>query len=401
MNNMNNMNYMNNMNNQINQNNINNHMNDFHNIQNCSEKSKFEKIIKQKEYPIYPHKTGSQNLEHTSYMNSVIQCLSNIEYLSNYLIKHYGKFNIDKQPLSLAFSSVVYDLFTTEKKYIATKIFKKIIGKLNPLFEGFHEVDPKYLLIFLLGKLYQELNKVNNLDQFYIDYTQLEKDSLDENKSFQNFVKEYTKKNKSIISETFYGVIRSTMKCNSCYQIKYSFQTFNLLIFQLKNVKEFLIKTYKCNNKYVLNIYDAFDFNNKHEFLKIYCKCCKGLRTGTYQKTIYSLPRVLILILNRGINNKDFNEEFIFPKQLDLSIGNYVINNKFNTHFYLQSVIKNLGGPSGHFITYCRNGPQEDFICYNDSEVSKATVKEAMSSNISENINEKKIPYILVYHHMN
>ena len=129
MNNMNNMNYMNNMNNQINQNNINNHMNDFHNIQNCSEKSKFEKIIKQKEYPIYPHKTGSQNLEHTSYMNSVIQCLSNIEYLSNYLIKHYGKFNIDKQPLSLAFSSVVYDLFTTEKKYIATKIFKKIIGK--------------------------------------------------------------------------------------------------------------------------------------------------------------------------------------------------------------------------------------------------------------------------------
>jgi len=180
---------MNNMNNQINQNNINNQMNDFHNIQNCSEQSEFKKIIKQKENPIYPHKTGLQNLGHTSYMNSVIQCLSNIKYLSNYLIKHYGKFHIDKQPLSLAFSSFVYDLFTTKKKYISTKIFKKIIDILNPLFEGFHEVDPKYLLIFLLGKLYQELNKVNNLDKFYIDYNQLEKDSLDENKSLLLFFK--------------------------------------------------------------------------------------------------------------------------------------------------------------------------------------------------------------------
>ena len=99
MNNINNMNAINNTNNQINQNNINNQMNAFHNIKNIPEISEFTKIIKQKENPIYPHRTGLQNLGETSYMNSAIQCLSNIKYLSDYLINHFGKFDIKNQPL--------------------------------------------------------------------------------------------------------------------------------------------------------------------------------------------------------------------------------------------------------------------------------------------------------------
>ena len=34
---------------------------------------------------------------------------------------------------------------------------------------------------------------------------------------------EYSEKNMSIISATFYGIIRSTMECNNCHKIKYSF----------------------------------------------------------------------------------------------------------------------------------------------------------------------------------
>jgi ubiquitin C-terminal hydrolase len=95
-------------------------------------------------------------------MNSTIQCLSNIKYLSDYLIKHYGKYensDIKSKPLSVAFSSLVYDLFTTQQKYIAPNFFKKIIGKLNPLFEGNHAADAKDLIFFLLETLHKELNK--------------------------------------------------------------------------------------------------------------------------------------------------------------------------------------------------------------------------------------------------
>jgi ubiquitin C-terminal hydrolase len=407
---LNQMNYANayGFNNQnINQMNLNNNINYYLGSQNA-------KVIEQKNSPIYPHKTGLQNVGQTCYMNSTIQCLSNIKYLSDYLIKHYGKYensDIKNKPLSVAFSSLVYDLFTTKQKYIAPNFFKKIIGKLNPLFEGNHAADAKDLIFFLLETLHKELNKKDNIpEQSNIDYVQLEKDSFFEQKMLEHFIKDYTEKNRSIISDTFYGIIRSTMMCNACNQIKYSFQTFNLLIFQLKNVKEYNQKTFKNNNNYKINIYDAFDCDKKEEILDgenmIYCNSCKKLNPGTHQQILYSLPKVLIIILNRGRNNQDFNEEFIFPPELDLSIENYVVANNnpnCNTHFYLQSVITHLGesGAGGHFIAFCRNGPKEDFLCYNDAVVSKATVNDAMSSNISENVYEKRTPYILVYHHIN
>ena len=365
------------------------------------------KVTEQKTTPIYPHKTGLQNVGQSCYMNSTIQCLSNIKYLSDNLIKHLKQLDVEKQPLSVAFSSLVLDLFTTQKKYIVPEMFKKIIGKLNPLFEGIHAADAKDLLLFLLEKLHQELNKINNIkEESNIDYAQLEKDSFDEKKMLQHFIKDYIEKNKSIISDTFYGIIRSTMKCNTCNKIKYSFQTFNLMIFQLKNIKEFNQKTFNNNNNYNISIYDAFDCDKKEEILDgenmIYCNNCKGLNPGTHQQIIYSLPKVLIIVLNRGKNNQDFNEDFKFPKNLDLSIENYVILDNNNTQFYLQSVITHLGesGSGGHFIAYCRNGPNEQFFCYNDAVVSKANVEDAMASKISDKEYEKRTPYILVYHHM-
>ena len=109
------------------------------------------------------------------------------------------------------------------------------------------------------------------------------------------------------------------MKFNNFKKIKYSFQAFNLLISQIKNIKEFNQKTLN-NNNYKINIYDAFDCDKKEEILDgenmIYWNSCKGLIPGIHQHIIYSL--VLIIILNKGKNNQDFNEEFIFPKELDL-----------------------------------------------------------------------------------
>ena len=201
MNNMNNMNFMNNINrvnNNINnfsfnnQNNMNNQINPpilqqniiNNNIRNFGTPNQ----IKQNNL-VYPHKTGLENIGSLSYMNSTIQCLSNIKYLSYYLINHFGKFDVSDQPLAVAFSSVVYDLFTTDKKYFYPILFKKIIGCLNPLFKGNHESDSKDFIIFILEKLHQELNKKTNYsEQSNIDYIQFEKDSFDKNKMFQHFM---------------------------------------------------------------------------------------------------------------------------------------------------------------------------------------------------------------------
>ena len=82
------------------------------------------------------------------------------------------------------------------------------------------------------------------------------------------------------------------MKCEGCQNVKYSFQTFNILNFILKKVKEDKKQTlgdYYPNN-YIINMMDAFMSENKQEKLTgenmIYCNNCKALKDGWIQQDI-------------------------------------------------------------------------------------------------------------------
>ena len=66
----------------------------------------------------YPHPAGLLNVGQSCYMNATIECLSNIRNLSNYLLLNYGQFDIDKQPMCVSYSSLLYDLLHTKEAYI-------------------------------------------------------------------------------------------------------------------------------------------------------------------------------------------------------------------------------------------------------------------------------------------
>ena len=210
----------------------------------------------------YPHKAGLFNIGKSSYMNATIECLSNIKSLSNNLLQKYGSYNIDKQPLCVSYSSLLYDLLHTTEKYIKPNLFKEIIGKLNPLFEGNHAADAKDLIFFIIETLHKELcTSLNNNNNNEIDFLQQELNSQNEQKMLNDFLKEM-QSNTTIISNLFYGINRSVMICNGCNITKYSFQTFNLLIFPLKKVKDYKMRKYGgnfFNYNLDLNLYDAFE----------------------------------------------------------------------------------------------------------------------------------------------
>ena len=239
------------------------------------------------------------------------------------------------------------------------------------------------------------------------DFNQLEIESRNENIMYQNFINDFNMKNKSIISETFYGINKSIMRCSGCGVTKYSFQTFNMQIFQLKKIKDDKKKQMGeyYDKNVILNLYDAFLNQQEEEALtgenQIYCNNCKKLNNGFHQQSLYELPYVLIIILNRGKDNADFNDEFNFPEILDFNnTGIYLSPNCKYKRFYLCGIIKHLGesGSSGHFIAYCRNNSNDKFICYNDAIFNEVSVADAMSAKISKDISEKKTPYILFYH---
>ena len=156
-----------------------------------------------------------------------------------------------------------------------------------------------------------------------------------------------------------------------------------------------------------LNLYDAFACEQEEEKLEgenmIYCNNCRQLAPGSHKQDFYTLPPILIIILNRGKNNQDFNEEFKFEETLDFTDKNIIINNQSYKKYYLCGIITHLGesGSSGHFIAYCRNNLNDNFLCYNDDSVSTVGLLDAMSAKISYEANERKTPYILLYHYMN
>ena len=424
VNNINNMNPINRMNNNMinpinnNQNNnglnlVNNHSADFLGLNNGfginpqNQKKMRPKSPNESPFTngiIYPHPAGLMNVGQSCYMNATLECLSNIKSLSNNLLSLYGSFDAKEKPLCLSYSSLLYELFHTKEQYIAPKLFKEIIGKLNPLFEGNHAADAKDLIFFIIETLHKELCPPSNDNNNEIDFVQQELNSQNEQKMLSDFLKELGKTS-TIVSNIFYGVNRSVMKCNGCQKSKYSFQTFNLLIFPLKKVKEYKMRVSGWQN-YNLDLYDAFLCEQEEERLEgdnmIYCNICKKLSPGIHKQDIYTLPSILIIILNRGKNNQDFNEQFNFDEVLDFGKENIIFNPGSNKRYFLCGIITHLGesGSGGHFIAYCRNNFNGNFTCYNDAAVSQASVIDAMSTKISANEYEKKTPYILLYHYM-
>ena len=104
-----------------------------------------------------------------------------------------------------------------------------------------------------------------------------------------------------------------------------------MLNFELKKVKEDKMKEIGNEDYDGINLFDAFESDRKEERLEgenmIYCNRCKGMRNGTHKQEIYSLSSVLIIVLNRGKNNKDFNEEFNFPEVINFrNYPNYIID---------------------------------------------------------------------------
>ena len=159
----------------------------------------------------------------------------------------------------------------------------------------------------------------------------------------------------------------------------------------------------------VINLYDAFYSENKKENLTgenmIYCNTCKALKNGWVQQSIYQLPKIMLIILNRGRNNKDFREEFQINEILDFNNAPNIFcnidNQKKYKKYFLCGIVKHLGesGSNGHFISYYRNSMNQKFYCYNDASVAEVSVEDAMKTKISRNENEDMIPYILFYHY--
>ena len=324
---------------------------------------------------------GLDNIGATCYMNATLQCLSNTRKLKEYFEKKYQ--NSSNKTMSNEFFKLIYHLFNTNdtKKSYSPYSFKEVLSKENPLFAGVQANDSKDLINFLLEKMHQELNVINN--NIKNNNTVInQQDQTNRDLMLRIFIEEYTQKFNSPISNLFYGLLETRTKCKGCNIIKYNFQIYSFLEFPLQQVNTYFYNMGKKplflpNNKNPdVNLFECFEYNKKVDLMngenQMWCNICNKLTDSLYTTELYSAPNYLIINLNRGKGavyecNVDFPEE--------LNIVNYLSFKNFNTVFDLYAVISHLGpsSMSGHFVAYVRNNEDYKWYLYNDSMETECT----------------------------
>ena len=395
---------------------------------------------------------GLQNIGATCYMNATLQCFSHIEKFVNffkYNSQSKSIFNSKPDSLTYSFKLLIDKLWPNNLDpnnkpytYYAPYDFKNKISKMNPLFEGVAANDSKDLVNFIIMTLHEELNKakndVNPNDNYDIDQT-------DKMKVFNNYLENFKKTNKSIISDLFYSTNCSITECSNCHIKLYNYQVYFFIVFPLEEIRKFKYAQFNqsMNNNINVNmnmnmnfynfmgnnnmmpiynnfftpnsmnninsinminsnniqlqkevdIFDCFNYETKQNVMSgsnaMYCNNCK-ITCDSYMRTILVTgPEIFILLLNRG-KGIEFDVKLNFTEYLDLS--NYIEYRDTGYYYKLIGVITHIGesGMGGHFIAYCRDPLTNNWHKYNDAIVSDV-------SDFQNEVINFAMPYLLFY----
>ena len=344
-------------------------------------------------------KIGLKNIGETCYINSILQCLSQTQKLTNYFLNKFKyNENDNKKKVSNAFYIVLKSLwdYKNNNTPYGPYTFKKVIGEENPLFKGEEQQDSKDFYIFLLEKIHQELNIIKNtgknINNNINDKNDINKNSeINKDKIYEIFENNYKNNNNSIISKLFYGITEKKIYCKECNFIKYSYEKFYFFDFRLDLVNIYFGR--KSNSD--LNIFECFYYYQREENIKgknkTICNFCKNNAKSYNSLKIYSLPIYLVIILNRDHGNS-YRCKVTYPEILDLN--DFVIQKEEMGILYdLYAIVCHLGPDenSGHFFSYCRHRINNKWYLYNDSIVTEC-----------DGCNDLKgLPYILFYQKIN
>ena len=315
---------------------------------------------------------GLNNLGNTCYMNTGIQCLSNCELLTKYILGKYYEKDINKtNPIGSQgdiidkFAKLITHIWYGNKNCLYPLQFKQAFGKVYQAFNDFRQQDSQEFISYLLDILHEDLNKVKNKP--YIQEKDLSNDLTDE-EIFKIKKELYMCRNQSFIADLIYGFYKSTVFCpnENCKNISKSFEPFSNISLSLVNEKEIRkIEEFKEERDKLLGLKELsvyfipFKINYKPLFFKVKIK--KDITiidfknkiekvTGFYKNSfdIYKLQDNEFIHMKSDINlleeflNKDTRiyliqiPPYVFGKENNYFDKIYTKLNRDMDSFYLQ-----------------------------------------------------------------
>jgi ubiquitin carboxyl-terminal hydrolase 6/32 len=176
--------------------------------------------------------TGLSNLGNTCFMNSSLQCISNLTPLTTYFREKDYTYEINKQnplgtkgAIAKRYGDLVQDLWSGQNKSIVPWRFRLTVAHHAPQFNNFQQQDAQELLAFVLDSLHEDLNRVK-----VKPYREL-RDSDD--RPVAEVADEawtyHRERNDSVIVDLLQGQLKSIVECTECSYKSMKFDPFTFL----------------------------------------------------------------------------------------------------------------------------------------------------------------------------
>ncbi|XP_024887894.1 ubiquitin carboxyl-terminal hydrolase 8-like [Temnothorax curvispinosus] len=326
---------------------------------------------------VHPGITGLKNLGNSCYMNSIIQCLSNTTNLAKYFTDNSyvddlntNNDNTTRGQVVEEVAQVIKVLWRGQYKSISPLDLKVAVGQYKLQFDSYDQQDSHEFLTFLLDWMHNDLKKEA---QIPIEMTNAEKE-WDKAMNSQ----------RSIISDLFFGQLRSTITCSSCKQASTTYETFNSLTMSLSQSNRCSLND--CMEKFVTG--------QKVSGWK--CPKCQTPRDATKKFDFVKLAPIVVIHLNRFADSGGWLEKrntavdfpltgFNLKPYLVMENTNAIMSNNIRNYNYSLYAISNHYGTmdGGHYTAFCKNATQNKWYKYDDQTVTEVSPSQVKSQNTS------------------
>ena len=341
----------------INNNNSNNEINfNNYNFLGNEEQDIISKIKK-------PTLLGLANLNGSSYLNSVLQLISNISPLANYFCnnnnQNFFKEHVKDFRFSFLMSRLCFHLYldpeSKKGKAYEPKKFIEIIQKSNAVYKGDGEKNPNEFIVFLLNKLSEELKNIK----------------------FNNI-------NCNIISSYLSWFKKKEIRCkNSSKETQFLQKFLTLDLNVIDCCRQLLIENIK--------IEDCLYFYCITQTKKAFCFFCDEYEFLVSKNEIFSYSKFLIFLIDLK-ENKNIN--FIIEQKINLE--NFIKNNNINKNYELNGIVF-FDINKNKYNALCVSPVDKKWYLYDDENVELSNFQNYINLYLN---NKNFIPHILLYNNI-
>ncbi|ELP94943.1 hypothetical protein EIN_250370 [Entamoeba invadens IP1] len=305
--------------------------------------------------------TGLMNLGNTCYLNSVLQCLSHTEYLTEFALQYKLPYYIkgDQQrhyteSVAESMIQVIQQIYSAQST-ISPKEFLITFRAYNKSFCNGEQKDAAEFLMLLITKVDSDLR-----NQTY----SVPPPSVISADYVQSFV-DYSLKNRSIITQIMGGMIHTHLECSFCKASNDFSEPFTIIQLPI----QIMFSTNNCKMPYI-TLYDCLE-----SFMQSSHVCSVCFKLQTPYRTFVATPPILVFQLLRFKQTEKGSEKDttrVFYPLRDLVVS--------GVKYELYSQIIHYGKiNSGHYTANCViNG---EWFAFNDGSVDKIENANVMNSS--------------------